>query len=100
LGPGGAEWAYNNCGDGSALKTRTNDKSWKWKEGKKAGARVSLKRDKGKRIRDKTGKRVSTASNRLNKISSILPIWPIPDKEFFGYLRLLPSLSVSREPSL
>ena len=29
------------------------------------------------------------------KISGILPIWPIPDKEFFGYLRLLPSFSVS-----
>jgi hypothetical protein len=29
------------------------------------------------------------------KIAGILAIWPIPDKEFFGYLRLLPSSSVS-----
>jgi hypothetical protein len=29
------------------------------------------------------------------KISGILAIWPIPDKEFFGYLRLRPSFSVS-----
>ena len=34
------------------------------------------------------------------EIVGILAIWPIADKEFFGYLRLLPSFSVSEEPSL
>jgi hypothetical protein len=49
LGPGGAEWAYNNCGDGSALKTRTNDKG-EAEEKAKSCARVSaLKKDKGQK---------------------------------------------------
>ena len=37
----------------------------------------------------------SPAQTPNDKISGILARWPIPDKEFFGYLRLLPSFSVS-----
>jgi hypothetical protein len=31
-----------------------NDQSWKWKEGKKPCPGLALKKDNGKRIRDKT----------------------------------------------
>jgi hypothetical protein len=48
-------------------------------------------KDKGKRIEPENGVTTTTIAARY-KISGILPIWPISDKEFFGYRRLLPFL--------
>jgi hypothetical protein len=94
------------------VKTRMNDQSWKRKRTQRAvpGSRVRknqrdrardqwsprlsnchlLLKDKGETMKAESGKWVSPS-----RLLGILAIWPIPDKEFFGYLRLLPSFSVS-----